>query len=67
MQAKSRDKPSTATARLPEPKKATLGDKEKLIASGATKKKTEYPTFDDVASDWEDSKKDDLKEKQPAH
>ncbi|GMR32433.1 hypothetical protein PMAYCL1PPCAC_02628, partial [Pristionchus mayeri] len=36
------------------PKTQKLNEKEQKIARGATKKPTEYPTFDDVPSDWED-------------
>ncbi|GMS89653.1 hypothetical protein PENTCL1PPCAC_11828 [Pristionchus entomophagus] len=36
-----------------EPKINELNDKEKAIAAGAKKEGNEYPTFDDVLSDWE--------------
>uniref|UniRef100_A0A0K0FZ02 Lipoprotein n=1 Tax=Strongyloides venezuelensis TaxID=75913 RepID=A0A0K0FZ02_STRVS len=40
------------------PKKIELDEKEKLIAAGAIakKKKTDYPTMDDVLSDWDTEK-----------
>uniref|UniRef100_A0A0K0DYJ0 Lipoprotein n=1 Tax=Strongyloides stercoralis TaxID=6248 RepID=A0A0K0DYJ0_STRER len=42
----------------PKPKKIALDEKEKLIATGAIakKKKTDYPTMDDVLSDWDTEK-----------
>uniref|UniRef100_A0A0N4ZR57 Uncharacterized protein n=1 Tax=Parastrongyloides trichosuri TaxID=131310 RepID=A0A0N4ZR57_PARTI len=42
----------------PKPKKIELDEKEKLIATGAIakKKKTDYPTMDDVLSDWDTEK-----------
>ncbi|KAF8359407.1 hypothetical protein PRIPAC_94402 [Pristionchus pacificus] len=39
--------------RIIEPKTNELTEKEKAIAAGAKKERNEYPTFDDVHSDWE--------------
>ncbi|GMT32442.1 hypothetical protein PFISCL1PPCAC_23739, partial [Pristionchus fissidentatus] len=35
------------------PRTHELNEKEKKIAAGAKKERNEYPTFDDVHSDWE--------------
>ncbi|GMS89192.1 hypothetical protein PENTCL1PPCAC_11367, partial [Pristionchus entomophagus] len=41
------------SCKIMEPKINELNEKEKAIAAGAKKERNEYPTFDDVHSDWE--------------
>uniref|UniRef100_A0A1I7TEV5 Uncharacterized protein n=1 Tax=Caenorhabditis tropicalis TaxID=1561998 RepID=A0A1I7TEV5_9PELO len=43
------------------PKPPRYTEKELAIAAGAKKKKNEYPTMEDVISDWDDGKKDEKK------
>lgn len=55
-----------ATPRDLKPKVAPKNEKEQLIAEGMTKGKNEYPTMDDVVSDWssEDDDEGGKKKKQ---
>ncbi|GMR32716.1 hypothetical protein PMAYCL1PPCAC_02911, partial [Pristionchus mayeri] len=45
--------PISTPKKIIEPKTKELNEKEKTIAAGAKKDRNEYPTFDDVHSDWE--------------
>uniref|UniRef100_A0A8R1E6V8 Uncharacterized protein n=1 Tax=Caenorhabditis japonica TaxID=281687 RepID=A0A8R1E6V8_CAEJA len=50
------EKSKTSEASI-EPTFAKYNDKEQMIADGFRRDKTDYPTMEDIGSDWDDEKK----------
>ncbi|EYB94671.1 hypothetical protein Y032_0168g165 [Ancylostoma ceylanicum] len=50
-----RDKQSDKLKNFPQPKVLKATQKEKQIAAGAKRKSTDYPTMDEILSDWDEN------------